>query len=150
MLFLNDDLDSRKLCAPTPESEACICLIVGCCENQPWLNILSRGKTLKETHWFVKLYLMRDRSHWHFLSHTWILTELWFITGYKWTVQNCLYWWVLKFQDMKRARRMFKLIDCQNLRETSQRMIEESYAPHVAGVDTDARRRRRTRPDHRR
>ena len=54
------------------------------------------------------------------------------------------------FQDMKRARRMFKLIDCQNLRETSQRMIEESYAPRVAGADTDARRRRRTRPDHQR
>jgi hypothetical protein len=26
---------------------------------------------------------------------------------------------------------MFKQIDCHNLRETSQRMIEESYAPQV-------------------
>ena len=32
---------------------------------------------------------------------------------------------------MKRARRMFKQIDCYNLRETSQRMIAETYAPHI-------------------
>ena len=31
-------------------------------------------------------------------------------------------------QDMKRARRMFKQIDCDNLPQTTQRMVAEAFA----------------------
>jgi hypothetical protein len=52
------------------------------------------------------------------------------------------------FQEMKRARRMFKQIDCYNLRETSRRTIGETYASRdIDGPAGDSRRRRRTRPE---
>ena len=40
---------------------------------------------------------------------------------------------LLLFQEIKRARRMFKSMDCDNLRETSQKIIVETFAP-VSGM----------------
>ena len=37
------------------------------------------------------------------------------------------------WQEIKRARRMFKSMDCDNLRETSQKMIVDTFAPVAGG-----------------
>ena len=50
-------------------------------------------------------------------------------------------------QDMKRARRMFKQIDCDNLPQTTQRMVAEAFASpramflsrHGGGEDPNSR-----------
>jgi len=45
-----------------------------------------------------------------------------------------------KSKEIKRARRMFKSMDCDNLKETSQKMIVDTFAPRQ-----DSRRRRGSR-----
>jgi len=53
--------------------------------------------------------------------------------------------WKKSNEDLKRARRMFQQIDCSNLRETSQRVIAQSIAPHsLYQRETESRKRRRT------
>ena len=47
--------------------------------------------------------------------------------------------WIV--QEIKRARRMFKSMDCDNLKETSQKMIVDTFAPRPG----DKRRRRGSR-----
>jgi len=46
-----------------------------------------------------------------------------------------------KSKEIKRARRMFKSMDCSNLKETSQKIIVDTFAP-VSSVARDTRRRR--------
>lgn len=46
-----------------------------------------------------------------------------------------------KSKEIKRARRMFKSMDCDNLKETSQKMIVDTFAPRPG----DKRRRRGSR-----
>jgi len=46
-----------------------------------------------------------------------------------------------KSKEIKRARRMFKSMDCNNLRETSQKMIVDTFAPGVRSRNTLRRRR---------
>merc|ERR1711976_286137 len=46
-----------------------------------------------------------------------------------------------KSNEIKRARRMFKSMDCDNLRETSQKMIVDTFAPRTSGRDIGRRRR---------
>jgi len=46
-----------------------------------------------------------------------------------------------KSKEIKRARRMFKSMDCDNLRETSQKMIVDTFAPRTSGRDIGRRRR---------
>jgi len=49
-----------------------------------------------------------------------------------------------KSKEIKRARRMFKSMDCNNLRETSQKIIVDTFAP-IASVTGEHRRRRGSR-----
>jgi len=49
-----------------------------------------------------------------------------------------------KAKEIKRARRMFKSMDCDNLKETSQKMIVDTFAPR----QQDKRRRRGSRRAH--
>ena len=59
---------------------------------------------------------------------------------------------------MKRARRMFKEMNCENLKETSQKMIVDTFAPAsgVGHIESSrsrrgrSRRRSRTRRDRKR
>lgn len=59
-----------------------------------------------------------------------------------------------KAKELKRARRMFKEMNCDNLKETSQKMIVDTFAPARQGNDGNpdrrARRRSRTRRDRKR
>jgi len=51
-----------------------------------------------------------------------------------------------KSKELKRARRMFKEMNCDNLKETSQKMIVDTFAPSAGG----RRSRRRSRRDRKR
>jgi len=59
-----------------------------------------------------------------------------------------------KSKELKRARRMFKEMNCENLKETSQKMIVDTFAPNRQGNDgfpeRRSRRRSRTRRDRKR
>ncbi|XP_023335381.1 secreted frizzled-related protein 5 [Eurytemora carolleeae] len=59
-----------------------------------------------------------------------------------------------KSKEFKRARRMFKEMNCDNLKETSQKMIVDTFAPSSLGNDGNpnrrSRRRSRTRRDRKR
>ena len=61
---------------------------------------------------------------------------------------------LIYFQEFKRARRMFKEMNCDNLKETSQKMIVDTFAPSSLGNDGNpnrrSRRRSRTRRDRKR
>lgn len=52
-----------------------------------------------------------------------------------------------KSKEIKRARRMFKSMDCDNLRETSQKIIVDTFAPvtNMGETQRDRRRRRGSR-----
>jgi len=50
-----------------------------------------------------------------------------------------------KSKEIKRARRMFKSMDCDNLRETSQKMIVDTFAPGTSRRGGSGRRRRGSR-----
>ena len=39
-------------------------------------------------------------------------------------------------KEIKRARRMFKSMDCDNLRETSQKIIVDTFAPVTSMGET--------------
>lgn len=54
-----------------------------------------------------------------------------------------------KSKEIKRARRMFKSMDCDNLRKTSQKIIVDTFAP-VASVTGEHRRRRGSRRQRKR
>jgi len=49
-----------------------------------------------------------------------------------------------KSKEIKRARRMFKSMDCSNLKETSQKIIVDTFAPR-SSVTGDKRKRRGSR-----
>jgi len=58
-----------------------------------------------------------------------------------------------KSKEIRRARRMFKKMDCSNLKETSQKMIQDAFAPRSlsgAGRGRDSRSRRGSRRKDRR
>ena len=53
-------------------------------------------------------------------------------------------------KELKRARRMFKEMNCENLKETSQKMIVDTFAPasgvgHIESKSRRGRSRRRSR-----
>ena len=57
----------------------------------------------------------------------------------------------LELKELKRARRMFKEMNCDNLKETSQKMIVDTFAPSSASSSRRrSRRRSRTRRDRKR
>merc|ERR1719167_881221 len=49
-----------------------------------------------------------------------------------------------KSKEIKRARRMFKSMNCENLKETSQKIIVDTFAP-ISSVTGDKRKRRGSR-----
>lgn len=56
-----------------------------------------------------------------------------------------------KSKEIRRARRMFKKMDCSNLKETSQKMIQDAFAPRSSQQGTtDSRKRRGSRSKRRR
>jgi len=55
-----------------------------------------------------------------------------------------------KSKEIRRARRMFKKMDCSNLKETSQKMIQDAFAPRSIVEGSDSRKRRGSRSKRRR